>query len=774
MNQLTQKLRDGAMEVLEVPTPVLGQGMILVRNHYSLISAGTESSTVNAARKSLIGKAKERPQQVKQVLDVLVQQGPVQTYRAVMKKLDAWSPLGYSCAGEVIGVAPDVTEFVTGDFVACGGLSAAHAEVVAVPVNLCVKISKVEAAEGERLKAKADKETYLKAAAFNTLGAIAMQGVRQADLRLGESCVVIGLGLVGQLTALLLKAGAIRVIGIDVDEKVVCIASEHCADLAMTRNAEGLEGKILSFTGGLGVDAVIITAGTDSLDPVNLAGLLCRKKGRVIIVGNVPTGFDREPHYYRKELELRMSCSYGPGRYDSLYEEKGMDYPAAYVRWTEKRNMEAFQELIHSGKINLDYLMTHEFSLEEAPQAYDMILQKKEPYLGILIRYNTETPIRKERVIIRHSEAVGKVGMAFIGAGSYAQSHLLPNLKKLKDVSMIGVMTNSGTSSRSVAERFGFEFCTSDVRDILGEVALRQAQGDTEKVQGDKNSVMLSQSKHENTNGLDSGLRRNDNKIEGYDKRINTVFIATRHDSHADYVLKALAAGKHVFVEKPLCLTENELESIKLPYQNKSQHLMVGFNRRFSPLTEMLKEKFGNGPMSMICRVNAGKIPPDSWIQDMTTGGGRIIGEVCHFVDLLTFINGSLPVSVYAQALPDPNHLNDTLSINLSYANGSIGTILYFSNGPKGLPKEYIEIFSSGSAGIIRDFKELEIIGVKKSVSKKLWSQDKGQKKMVGKFIEAVVQGQPTPISFEDIYADTLTTFKILESLRTGQVVKVN
>lgn len=733
------------MQVLEVPTPVLGCGMILVRNYFSLISAGTESSTVNAARKSLIGKAKERPQQVKQVLDVLVQQGPVQTYRAVMKKLDAWSPLGYSCAGEVISVASDISDFSIGDFVACGGLTAAHAEVVAVPVNLCVKLDIREKinVKGERLK---NIDEHLKAAAFNTLGAIAMQGVRQADLRLGESCAVIGLGLIGQLSALLLMAGGIRVIGIDVDEQVVHIAGQHCADLAIARDTAGIDEQVASFTGGLGADAVIITAGTDSLDPVNFAGQICRKKGKVVIVGNVPTGFDRDPYYYRKELDLRMSCSYGPGRYDSAYEEKGMDYPAAYVRWTEKRNMEAFQELIHSGKIKLDYLTTHEFNLEEAPQAYDIILQKKEHYLGILIRYDTQKPIESGRVKIRPSDAAGKVGIAFIGAGSYAQSHLLPNLHKSKDVSLIGVMTSSGTSSRSVTERFGFEFCTSDVKDILGE------------------------SRKE---GLDSRLRGNANIKGSNSKGINTVFIATRHDSHAGYVLKALETGKHVFVEKPLCLTEDELESIRFAYQNNAQHLMVGFNRRFSPLTVMLKEKFGDGPMSMICRVNAGKIPQDSWIQDMATGGGRIIGEACHFIDLLTFINGSLPISVYAQALPDPHHLNDTITVTLTYSNGSIGTISYFSNGPKSLPKEYIEIYSAGSAGIIRDFKEIEITGAQKTIRKKLWSQDKGQKRMVQSFIEAILQGGTTPIAFDDIYMVTLTTFKILESLRTGQSVKI-
>jgi len=750
MNQLTQKLKDGAMQVLEVPLPVLGPGMVLVRNRFSLISAGTESGTVTAARKSLIGKAKERPQQVKQVLDVLVQQGPVQTYRAVMKKLDAWSPLGYSCAGEVIDAASDVMEFAAGDLVACGGLSACHAEVVAAPKNLCVKLP---------------KDADLKKGAYNTLGAIALQGIRQADLRLGESCAVIGLGLIGQLTCLMLRAAGVRVIGIDVDESAVQTAADHCADLALMRNDPGIEGRIDAFTSGVGIDAVIITAGSNSLDPVNFAGRICRKRGRVVIVGNVPTGFDRDPYYYRKELELRMSCSYGPGRYDPAYEEKGVDYPAAYVRWTEKRNMEAFQELVHSGKIDLNYLTTHVFPLRDAPQAYDLILQRKEPYLGILIEYDVHKPVVRERIIVSRKTAVGKVNVAFVGAGSYAQSHLLPNLPKSKDVVLKGVMTASGTSSRSVAERFGFEFCTSDERDIFG---------------GER--------------GLDSGIRRNDRKENrndkykngndkdqdldshfcGNDTGINTVFIATRHDSHAGYVLKALETGMHCFVEKPLCLSQDELAAICRAYGCGSSHLMVGFNRRFSPLASMMKEKIGSGPMSMLYRVNAGAIPADSWIQDRAVGGGRIIGEVCHFVDFLTFMNGSLPTEVFAQVLPGPSNLNDTLNIQIRFENGAVGAISYFANGPKSLPKEYIEIYRDGVAGIIRDFSELEFYSAGRPYRKKLLSQDKGQKIMVQAFISAILNGQATPIPFEEIHAVTWATLEVLESVRTGQVVRLN
>ena len=342
MQQLTQKLGSGDMVIQEIPYPQLGKGMIMVKNHYSIISAGTEGSTVQAARKSLLGKAKERPQQVKQVIDTLKKQGPIQTYRAVMKKLDAYSPLGYSCAGEVIEVGDDVTSFKVGDKVACAGVGYAnHAEIVSVPVNLSVKL---------------DEEANLKDAAYNTLGAIAMQGVRQADMRLGETCVIIGLGLLGQLAALILKASGVNVIGVDVSEGAVKLATENkVCDFAFTRNTPGLEEKINAISGGIGADAVIIAAATSSTDPINFAGSIARKKGSVVVLGAVPTGFDRDPFWYRKELELKMACSYGPGRYDLNYEEKGIDYPAPYVRWTQNRNMQAFQELIATKRIDIGY-----------------------------------------------------------------------------------------------------------------------------------------------------------------------------------------------------------------------------------------------------------------------------------------------------------------------------------------------------------------------------------------------------------------------------------
>lgn len=703
MEQLTQKLGSGEMVIQELPVPSLSAGMVLVQNHFSLISAGTEGSTVKAARKSLWGKAKERPQQVKQVLDVLRKQGIVQTYRAVMKKLDAYSPLGYSCAGEVIAVGEGVTEFKVGDKVACAGAGYAnHAEVVAVPVNLCVKLA---------------EDADLSLACYNTLGAIALQGVRQADMRLGETCAVIGLGLIGQIACLELRASGVNVIGIDVSAEAVKMAQEHCADLAIVRGDAGIEQQIESYTGGIGVDCVIIAAATPSLDPINFAGAICRRKGKVVVLGAVPTGFDRDPYYYKKELEVRMSCSYGPGRYDLNYEEKGIDYPAAYVRWTEKRNMEAFQALVHSGRIDLSYLTTHRFKFENAPAAYDIVLNHTEPFKGILLEYDiNKQHERKAMNISGEITALKDVNIAFIGAGSYAQSNLLPNLPK--DIGRISVLTNSGTTAKRVAEKFKFENCTSSVEELMA------------------------------------------------DKRINTVFIATRHDTHAPYVKAALEAGKNVYVEKPLCLTLDELVEIEQLCADRGVGVMIGFNRRFSPSARFLKAKLPAGPMSMMYRVNAGNIPMDTWIQDMQVGGGRIIGEVCHFIDLMAFMCGSVPVKVMASALPDPNGLNDTVNIIVEFANGSTGVVAYYANGSKELTKEYFEAYSAGMTGIIHDFKVAEVYG--RSVDrKKLGTQDKGQPDMVNEFFAALKQGK-MPIDMKEVFAVTRATFAVLRSLQEG------
>jgi predicted dehydrogenase len=410
------------------------------------------------------------------------------------------------------------------------------------------------------------------------------------------------------------------------------------------------------------------------------------------------------------------------------YEEKGIDYPAGYVRWTEKRNMQAFQHLIHSGKIDIDYLTTHVFDVDDARKAYDLILNKEDLYLGILIKYDVKEAVLTRKIETKQRILSGKVNIAFVGVGSYAQSFLLPNISKNKEVVFKAVHDSSGTVSKKVAEKFGFEYCTSNVEEILAN------------------------------------------------EEVNTVYVATRHNSHADYVSRSLRAGKNIHVEKPLCLNETELEAVKAAYgESQKSHappiLLVGFNRRFSPLTEVLKKRIGDGPMAMIYRINSGKIPSDYWVQDPEIGGGRIVGEVCHFVDFLTYINGSLPDRIFAQVLPQPGDNEDTVNVNLKFQNGSIGTISYFSNGAKSLLKEYIEIYRAGITGIIRDFKELVIYEDGKTYKKKLISQDKGQKRMIDTFITAVKEGKPSPIDFADIHAVMLTTFRIIESLRSNEAL---
>ncbi|MGB7325252.1 MAG: Gfo/Idh/MocA family oxidoreductase, partial [Rubripirellula sp.] len=480
-------------------------------------------------------------------------------------------------------------------------------------------------------------------------------------------------------------------------------------------------------TGGLGVDAVVITAATSSTDPINFAGEISRKRGRVVVVGAVPTAFERDPHWYRKELELRMSCSYGPGRYDPEYEEKGHDYPAAYVRWTERRNMESFQELITSGRIDLDYLTTHRFPLDDAGEAYDMILSRSEPFLGILIEYDISKPLDRTPIASGKTTPTSEVGVAFIGAGSYAQGNLLPNLPD--NVARRSVLTNSGTTSKRVADKFGFVQCVSTVEDILD------------------------------------------------DQDVNTVFIATRHDSHGEYTKRALQSGKHVFVEKPVCLNANELDEITEILQGQAvdsrRQLMVGYNRRFSPHAAKLKASFSSGPKAVTYRVNAGAIPGDSWIQDREIGGGRIIGEGCHFIDFIAWLCDSVPVRIFARTLPDPNSHHDTTSINVELEDGSIGTVHYFANGGSGLPKEYVEVHQSGASGVLVDFRQTTLYGKGNPQVFKTRSQDKGQTKMMSEFFSRITGGGEALLPHDQMYAVMDACFAVHESIATNQVVDV-
>jgi predicted dehydrogenase/threonine dehydrogenase-like Zn-dependent dehydrogenase len=710
MKQLTQNLKDGTMLVMDVPQPATAPGRILIRTLYSVISGGTEGKTVSDARKSYFDKAKSRQREVRQVIDLAKSNGILETYKLVMNKLEAYSALGYAAVGRVVAIPDDQVGYQLGDIVACGGADAVHGEMLSVGTNLCAKVH-----EG----------TDPRHAALATIASVALQGVRQAEVRLGESVAVIGLGLIGQLTMQLLAAHGCTPIGLDIDSRQVelarCCGYEH----SFVSSSDGIVPAISDLTRGIGVDAVIISAGTSSLDPVNLAGELCRRKGKVVIVGAVPTGFERK-HYYRKELDLRMSSSYGPGRYDPQYEEQGIDYPVGYVRWTEQRNMQAYLDLLAAGKLNIEPLITHVFPLERAKEAYDMILAKTEHYCGVLIEYDQSREIegtvyRKELGITNCELGIGRVKAAFIGAGSFAQNMILPNLKGAVD--FVGISTRHGNTSRYVMDKYGFAYATDDVGKFLSDDA------------------------------------------------VNSVFVMTRHDTHAKYVIDALNAGKDVFVEKPLALSEAELDEVREAYVSGKSRLMLGFNRRFAPQIQDLMKLFHRDQKKSInYRINAGILPADHWVHDPKVGGGRIIGEACHFIDLCAFIAGAPITSVAAHETESGAGLRDTVSISLAFANGSSATISYFSNGSKQLPKEYLEVFCNGVAVVIDDFREMTVYGEKKKRSK-LRRQDKGHAAELKAFVNAIEEGKPAPIPFEEIYNSSKATFAVLESIRERRMV---
>jgi predicted dehydrogenase/threonine dehydrogenase-like Zn-dependent dehydrogenase len=708
MNQLTQQLKTGNMEIIEVPFPALSPGNVLVRNHYSVISAGTEGKTVSDARKGYIAKARSRQKEVKQVIEMIKTTGLLSTYKTVMNKLEAPSPLGYSSAGEVIAIGEKVKNFKVGDYVSCGGATASHADVISVPENLCCKVP---------------KQVNLEEAAFATIAAIAIQGIRQADLRAGENCVIIGMGLIGQLTAQVLEAAGILPIGIDISEQQVEASKMSGIKHVFNRNQQGLEEQVQQLTNGHGTDAVIITAGSSSLDPVEFAGIIARRKAKVVIVGAVPTGFSRQ-HYYRKELDLRMSCSYGPGRYDPAYEEKGIDYPIGYVRFTEQRNMQTFIQLLESEKLNISKLITHRFALQDAPGAYSMILDKSEHFAGIIIQYDHEKELIRDVSLkqVNIDPAAPNIGM--IGAGNFAQNILLPRMKGL--CNFVSIATMQGTESIYVAKKYGFS------------------------------------KSYENTDSVIN------------DENVNTLFVLTRHDTHADFILKGIRAGKHVYTEKPLAMTETELEEIKSAWvESRRNHLMLGFNRRFSPATRQIKKLFlDEQPKAINIRVNAGVVPPEHWVNDPEIGGGRIIGEACHFIDLAMFLAGAKIIQVAAAAMNDAHNLNNSVIINLGFENGSIASVNYFSNGNKKVPKEQIEVFCGGTVARIDDFKTLAIhSNADKKI--KLKGQDKGHTDEMKEFLNSIRNGQPCPIPFEESYLSTLATFKVIESLKANKVIYI-
>jgi len=714
MKQVLQNNKTGDLRVEEVPHPVLMARGVLVRNEYSLISKGTERMKVDFARKSMVAKAKSRPDLVKQVLKNVKKEGWVTTFKKVMNRLESSAPLGYSSAGEVIAVGELMEGLKVGDKVACAGAGYAnHAEIVSVPMNLCAKIP---------------ENVSCSQACFTTLGAIALQGIRQAEINLGENVAVIGLGILGQLTLQMLKASGCKVFGIDIDQNMVNLAKSSDADFGLVIGNENLVSKVISSTCDRGADAVIIAAGTSSNQPIELAGEICRDKGRVVVVGAVNMDVPRK-NFYEKELDIRFSRSYGPGRYDPLYEEMGIDYPFGHVRWTEKRNMEEFLNLLQQGKVNTEKLITHKFKIEDAEKAYDLIMKEDERSLAVLLEYEdfseSQPKIYLKQISPDGQKEIPTVNIGFIGAGNFAKNNLLPHLKKMKDVKLKGVVTSTGISAKDVAGKFGFEYCSSEVDQIL------------------------------------------------QNEKINTIFIATRHNLHSELVCRTLKAGKSVFVEKPLATSEGELEEIKRTLDLTQGKILVGFNRRFSPAARLLKKHFQERttPLVMTYRVNAGFIPFDHWIHDPEVGGGRIIGEVCHFVDLLSFFADSEVSSSFALAADDSRKTpltNDNVAVSLKFKDGSVGSIIYTSAGDTSYSKERIEIFGANSVGVIDDFEKTVLVSDGKEQKFRHSGSSKGHKEELEAFVESLKQNKPMPISPKGMINTTQTTFKIIESLQTN------
>jgi predicted dehydrogenase/threonine dehydrogenase-like Zn-dependent dehydrogenase len=706
MKQVVQSYRSGELKVTEVPVPHAGAGSLLVATRASLISSGTEKQLMDLAKASLAGKAMARPDLVRRVVRNVQRDGLKPTMEKVFAKLDTPIPLGYSIAGEVIEVGRGVTGHAVGDRVACAGAAFAnHAEINAVPKNLTVAIP-----------AGVDDED----ASFVTLGAIALQGVRQAAPTLGERVLVMGLGLIGLITVQILRANGCRVLGFDPNPTRVDLARQLGANVAVDMD---LHNAVQGFTGGCGADAVIITASSKSSEPLNQAAEVSRLKGRIVVVGMVGMTIDREP-FYRRELELKLSMSYGPGRHDPDYEQAGHDYPLPYVRWTEQRNMEAFLVLVAEGKVTPKRLVTHRFTITDAEQAYQL-METGEPHLGILLTYPDGAGRRIERRLERAKATTitsSSNGVAFIGLGNYAKGVLLPAFRRTGGVRLTTVVTATGISASHAGDKHNFTAVASDAAAALSDPAT------------------------------------------------DTVVIATRHDTHAGLAVEALRAGKHVFCEKPLALDVEGLETVLASAANAPGILTVGFNRRFAPLLVKGRQALDprSGPLVMLYRINAGVIPADNWIQ-RAEGGGRIIGEVCHFVDALMFLAGCVPVEV--QAVSARNH-RDAVSILVRFADGSTGTIVYSSLGDPSVPKESIEVFASGLVVQLDDFRRLTVTKSGRSKVSK-GAQDKGHQALVESFIAAARGKSAAPIPLAELATVTAATFAIEEALRVGGPITV-
>jgi predicted dehydrogenase/threonine dehydrogenase-like Zn-dependent dehydrogenase len=711
MKQVMQDMRHGNTNLLDVPPPQLSKGQVLVATKSSLISAGTEKMLMDFAQKSLAGKAKERPDLVKKVIEKVQRDGLAATVRAVFSQLDAPLPLGYSAAGEVLEVADDIAHlYSVGDRVVIAGAGIAnHAEVNAVPKNLIAKMP--------------DDVTYQEGC-YATLCAIAMHGFRNAQTALGESVLVVGLGLVGQLTAQFAAAAGCRVMAMDFDANRIKTALENGTETGCNLKSDDANSMVSNFTGGKGFDNIIICAATDSNAPIENAAEWARDRATVVMTGMVGTKIPYAA-YMKKEIRFVISRSYGPGRYDPNYEEKGQDYPIGYVRWTERDNLEEAARLMSSGDLDVKALTTHSFDIDKVQDAYNLVTSG-EPCLGVVLNYPSTTEERmKSSVKIRPVEVVtGEVGLASIGAGAFSRAILLPALKNIKGVNLTGVVTRSGASARAVADKFGFGFASADMEEVL---------------------------KDENT---------------------NTVLVATLHNTHAELVTKALEAGKHVFVEKPLALTMEEYDMVRTAYEKSGKLLMVGFNRRFAPFVQAMQEHFNTitAPRQVTIRINAGHLGDGNWQNDPAIGGGRLLGEGCHFIDLGIYLSGSKPVDVYTcQGVGQ-----DVYNVVMRCEDGSTVNVLYTSDGDSAFSKEQIEVFSNGSIGVIDNYKEAFITTNGKRKKFSTTAQDKGHKNELVAFVRAIKGEEPLSIlTCEDSFESSRITLLAKESMEQNKVIKL-
>lgn len=714
MKQVLQNLRSGELEVADVPAPVVKPGHLLIQTRCSLISAGTERMLVSFAKSGLIGKAKQQPDKVKQVIEKMKTDGLLPTLHSVFARLDEPLPLGYCNCGIVIEVGAGVEEFRIGDRVVSNG---PHAEIVCVPKNLCARVP--------------DNITD-EQAAFTVLASIGLQGIRLIEPTFGETVAVFGLGLIGLISVQLLKGCGCKVVGIDINRNRLEMARKFGAEIVDLPGGADPVDAALAYSGGKGVDAVLITASAKRDSIIHQSAQMCRKRGRIVLVGVVDLNIDRAD-FYEKELSFQVSCSYGPGRYDSEYEDKGRDYPYSFVRWTERRNFEAVLNSISAGTLNVDDLVSERIPQAQAHRAYKLLTDEPDK-IALILTYppgeaktagTVETPAEYVK-----SPAVSEVVAGLIGAGNFAKLTLLPAVKPL-GIRLKMVADINGVSGAHAARKFGFEKATNDYREILN------------------------------------------------DPEINTVFITTRHDLHALMVIEALEAGKNVHVEKPLCLNREELARVKEAYERAGgRQLLVGFNRRFSPHAEKIRTLVAtrSAPMCMVWLINAGHIPADVWVQDKVVGGGRIIGEGCHWLDFMRYLVAQPIISVSAAMMGQAQGVeicDDKMSVTVGFADGSIGTVHYFANGHKSYPKETFELFCDGKILQLDNFRRLSGFGWKNFRKMNLFSQDKGHKAEFRYFVERIKNGGDPLIPFVEIENVTLASFAAVESAEGAGLIRI-